>query len=188
MWARRCSESWNGSGRSGSRSMNMDDHFLHQLRRDPPAGFAARLKWQLDRPAPTRASRARLLLVFAIFGTAFAIVSPHARRLFGDLFDRTERIAQTPAGVSGIRQAPPAASTGMSGDTKRPPRNSLSRTGSAVPKSPGGRSRCQRKHRTTRNRSGRLFNRLSRHPRDQVPSTCNTLRFKHRSSGPRRRF
>jgi cytochrome c556 len=68
--------------------MNMDDQFLQRLRRDPPAGFAARLKWQLDRPAPTRPSRGRVLLVLAIFGTAFALVSPPARRALGDLFDQ----------------------------------------------------------------------------------------------------
>ncbi len=67
----------------------MDDQFLHRLRREPPASFAARLKWQLDRPARLPRSRARLLLLFAIFGTAiaFALVSAPARRVIGELFD-----------------------------------------------------------------------------------------------------
>ncbi|HEY6457911.1 MAG TPA: cytochrome c [Steroidobacteraceae bacterium] len=64
----------------------MDDQFLHRLRRDPPTGFATRLKWQLDRPAASRPSRLRLLLVLAIFGTAFALVSPPARRALINLF------------------------------------------------------------------------------------------------------
>lgn len=81
----------------------MDDQFLHRLRRDPPAGFATRLKWQLDRPAPAPAPRARLLLVFAIFGTAFALVSPPARHALGELFDadKTQPTATPPAAVSG---------------------------------------------------------------------------------------
>ncbi|HEY4342044.1 MAG TPA: cytochrome c [Steroidobacteraceae bacterium] len=92
--------------------MNMDDQFLQQLRRDPPAGFATRLKWQLDRPAPAPASRARLLLVFAIFfGTAFALVSPTARHALGALFDSDK--AQPTA-------TPPAAVSGASGRIERP--------------------------------------------------------------------
>ena len=89
----------------------MDDQFLHQLRREPPAGFAIRLKWQLDRPAPTRPSRARLLLVFAIFGTAFALVSPQARRAFGDLFRNVAGSPQTMTPESGGSAVPQAPST-----------------------------------------------------------------------------
>ena len=115
----------------------MDDQFLHQLRRDPPAGFAIRLKWQLDRPVPTRTSRARLLLVFAIFGTAFALVSPQARRAFGDLFHKSASMPATPTGATGPSTAPPAASADLSGDANRPHSASLSRNGFAVPHSPG---------------------------------------------------
>src|ERR1700744_4887179 len=57
----------------------MDDQFLYRLRRDPPPGFAARLKRQLDRPAPLRPTRLQLLFALAIFGTAFALTSPTAR-------------------------------------------------------------------------------------------------------------
>lgn len=100
----------------------MDDRFLHQLRRDPPAGFATRLKWQLDRPAPAPASRARLLLVFAIFGTAFALVSPTARHALGELIDadRTQRTASEPAaasGASGRIEGPRALAPPRSGAT-----------------------------------------------------------------------
>jgi cytochrome c556 len=93
--------------------MNMDDQFLHRLRRDPPPGFATRLKWQLDRPAPARASRARLLLVFAIFGSAFALVSPTARHALGALFGSDGSLpTATPqvvaSGESGQIEAPRA--------------------------------------------------------------------------------
>src|SRR6202043_7344 len=111
--------------------------YLHQLRRDPPAGFAIRLKWQLDRPVPTRTSRARLLLVFAIFGTAFALVSPQARRAFGDLFHPLASIPPTPTGATGLATASPAASADIPGDANRPHSASLSRNGFAVPDSPG---------------------------------------------------
>jgi cytochrome c556 len=85
----------------------MDDHFLHHLRRAPPAAFAVRLKWQLARPVPTRTSRARLLLlVFAIFGTAFALVSPQARRAFGDLFHNVTGTAHTVTAESGAGAVP----------------------------------------------------------------------------------
>jgi cytochrome c556 len=87
--------------------MNMDDQFLHRLRREPPGGFATRLKWQLDRPAAARPSRVRLLLVFAIFGTAFALVSPPARRALGNLFDQTPGTAQAPPRARARLQPPP---------------------------------------------------------------------------------
>jgi cytochrome c556 len=87
--------------------MNMDDQFLHRLRRDPPAGFATRLKWQLDQPAAARPSRVRLLLVFAIFGTAFALVSPPVRRVLGDLF------AHTPVQSTDLLQLPPPSVPGV---------------------------------------------------------------------------
>jgi cytochrome c556 len=67
----------------------MDDEFLHRLRREPPAAFATRLKWQLDRPVPARRSRSRLILGLAICGTAFALVSPPGRRALGEWFATT---------------------------------------------------------------------------------------------------
>jgi cytochrome c556 len=115
----------------------MDDQFLHQLRRDPPAGFAIRLKWQLDRPVPTRPSRARLLLVFAIFGTAFALVSPQARRAFGDLFHELASIPPTPTGASGLATAPRADSADISADANRPHSAAPSPNGFAVAHSAG---------------------------------------------------
>jgi cytochrome c556 len=67
----------------------MNDQFLHRLRREPRAEFAARLKWQLDRPAQTPPRAGRWLLGLAIFGTAFALVSPPARHAFHGLFAST---------------------------------------------------------------------------------------------------
>ena len=86
----------------------MDDQFLHHLRRDPPAGFATRLKWQLDRPTRARPSRARLLLVFAIFGTAFALVAPPARRALVNLFDQPPADSQPVPHKRALPQPPPA--------------------------------------------------------------------------------
>ena len=137
MWARRCSESWHGCGRSGSRRMNKAHQFLHQLRRDPPAGFAVRLKWQLDRPVPTRTSRARLLLVFAIFGTAFALVSPQARRAFGDLFHNVADGPQTMTPGSGGSAVPQAPSTPALSGIDGPRGAPLSRSAAAQPNSAG---------------------------------------------------
>jgi cytochrome c556 len=85
--------------------MNMDDQFLHRLRRDPPAGFATRLKWQLDRPPALRSPRSRILLVFAIFGTAFALVAPPSRRVLGELFE--QQASRPEARVPSARRAPP---------------------------------------------------------------------------------
>jgi cytochrome c556 len=93
--------------------MNMDDQFLHRLRRDPPAGFATRLKWQLDRPLAARPSRLRLLLAFAIFGTAFALVSPSARRALGNLFDQAPGIPQTSLPRIDLPQPPRPAAAGV---------------------------------------------------------------------------
>ena len=87
----------------------MDDQFLHHLRRDPPAGFATRLKWQLDRPAPTRPSRLRLLLLFAIFGTAFALVAPPARRALVSLFDQPQTVPRK----NDLPQSPPLSAPGV---------------------------------------------------------------------------
>jgi cytochrome c556 len=64
--------------------MNMDDQFLHQLRCDPPAGFAHQLKRQLDRFAATRTAAPRLLAAMAIFGTAFVLVTPSSRHIRAD--------------------------------------------------------------------------------------------------------
>src|SRR5580692_11245614 len=122
MWARHCSASWNGSGRSGSRSMPMDDHFLHRLRREPPANFATRLKWQLDRPVPRRHVRPRLILLLALCGTAFALVAPPGRRVLGDWFTTAPNPPQTaspesstavpPAAVAGAARVPGATGVG----------------------------------------------------------------------------
>jgi cytochrome c556 len=100
--------------------MNMDDQFLQRLRRDPPAGFAARLKWQLDRPPTPRPWRGRLPLVLAIFGTAFALVSPPARRALGDLFDQTPVNPQAPPQRSGRPQPPPRSTQGEYREAESP--------------------------------------------------------------------
>ncbi len=94
----------------------MDDQFLQRLRRDPPAGFVARLKWQLDRPVAPSPARARLLLVCAIFGTAFALVSPPARRIFGELFYADSGAPQNGPGAKDPAGRRPTASTGTSAD------------------------------------------------------------------------
>jgi cytochrome c556 len=73
----------------------MDDQFLHRLRREPPAEFASRLKWQLDRPAPTRRYRSRLILGLAICAAAFALASPPGRRVWQDWFANTNSPANT---------------------------------------------------------------------------------------------
>jgi cytochrome c556 len=93
--------------------MNMDDQFLHRLRRDPPAGFATRLKWQLDRPAAARPSRLRLLLAFAIFGTAFALVSPSARRALANLFDQVPGNPHTSVPGIDLPQPPRPSAPGV---------------------------------------------------------------------------
>jgi cytochrome c556 len=64
----------------------MNDQFLHRLRREPRAEFATRLKWQLDRPVQTRPRAGRWLLGLAVFGTAFALISPPARQAIHGLF------------------------------------------------------------------------------------------------------
>lgn len=94
----------------------MDDQFLHRLRRDPPEGFATRLKWQLDRPSasrPSRPSRARVLLGFAIFGTAFALVTPPARRVLGELFEPRADNPAMHAPILGSAQPSSAAPAGV---------------------------------------------------------------------------
>jgi cytochrome c556 len=93
--------------------MNMDDQFLHRLRREPPIAFAVRLKWQLDRPSLKRPPRASLLLVFAIFGTAFALVSPQVRHTLGELLGRGSTDPGAASLESTLSQAAPAASTNM---------------------------------------------------------------------------
>jgi cytochrome c556 len=78
--------------------MTMDDQFLHRLRRDPPAGFASRLKRQLDRPTPVRPSRTQLILALAIFGTAFALTATPVRQTLATWFSKsTETTSQTEA-------------------------------------------------------------------------------------------
>jgi cytochrome c556 len=113
--------------------MNMDDQFLQRLRRDPPAGFAARLKWQLDRPAPTRPSRARLLLVLAIFGTAFALVSPPARRALGNLFDQAPGSPHAPSQRSDLPQPPPGSAAGVNREAESPRSPASPRYGALIP-------------------------------------------------------
>jgi cytochrome c556 len=73
----------------------MDDQFLHQLRREPPAAFAARLKWHLDRPPPARRSPTRLILGLAICGTAFALISPPGRLALESWFATAPSLSQT---------------------------------------------------------------------------------------------
>jgi cytochrome c556 len=97
--------------------MTMDDQFLHRLRREPPADFAIRLKWQLDRPLPTPRFKSRLILALAICGTAFALVSPPGHRVLGDWFATTTSRPQTaPAEISS-----PAPSTAVSARASRVP-------------------------------------------------------------------
>jgi cytochrome c556 len=67
----------------------MNDQFLHRLRSEPRAEFVTRLKWQLDRPVQTRPRAGRWILGLAIFGTAFALVSPPARQAIHGLFTNT---------------------------------------------------------------------------------------------------
>jgi cytochrome c556 len=85
----------------------MDDQFLHRLRREPPTNFAMRLKWQLDRPVPARRFRPRLLLLLALCGTAFALVSPPGRRALHEWFATTTSPPQ--AAPPQISSAPPSA-------------------------------------------------------------------------------
>jgi cytochrome c556 len=110
----------------------MNDQFLHQLRRQPPADFAIRLKWQLDRPVPMRRFKSRLILGLAIFGTAFALVSPPGRRALGDWFATTTTPAQT---APRERSLPPrsASSAGMSAKPMASPRAAQPHYRSAVP-------------------------------------------------------
>jgi cytochrome c556 len=101
----------------------MDDQFLHRLRRDPPAPFAARLKWQLDRAVPARRFRWRLILGIAVCGAAFALISPPGRRALGDWFATTTSFPPTaPPEISSPTPAapvlagpPPAPSPGGAG-------------------------------------------------------------------------
>jgi cytochrome c556 len=79
----------------------MDDQFLHHLRRDPPAGFAARLKRQLDQPVPVRPSRTHLIFGLAIFGTAFALTAPPVRHAIVEWLS-------TPTGTSPQATASPS--------------------------------------------------------------------------------
>jgi cytochrome c556 len=100
--------------------MTMDDQFLHRLRREPPAKFAIRLKGQLDRPIPTRRSPTRLILLLAICGTAFALVSPPGRRALGDWFTTAPgppqparpEIASAPPPAAGATSRGPSAPSG----------------------------------------------------------------------------
>jgi cytochrome c556 len=76
----------------------MDDQFLHHLRREPPAAFAARLKWQLDRPVALRPRRTRYVLgLLAVFGTAFALMMPATRHTLLWVFQGTSQNSSEPA-------------------------------------------------------------------------------------------
>jgi cytochrome c556 len=101
--------------------MKMDDQFLHRLRRDPPAGFATRLKWQLDRPPALRSPRSRILLVFAIFGTAFALVAPPSRRVLGELFEQPASSPATRVPSTHRAQSPSTASAVVGEAADQPP-------------------------------------------------------------------
>jgi cytochrome c556 len=94
----------------------MDDQFLHRLRRDPPAGFAARLKRQLDQPVPIRPSRTHLIFGLAIFGTAFALTAPPARHAIAEWFSTprgtSPQAAAAPRNDSSTRAEPAGAITG----------------------------------------------------------------------------
>jgi cytochrome c556 len=110
----------------------MDDQFLHRLRREPPAEFAARLKWRLERPGPTRRFRAGLILGLALCGTAFALISPSGRRILGDWFATTTRPPQ--AAPSEIpSRAPAAAAVAPAFRGPSPAAAGQPRYGSAVP-------------------------------------------------------
>jgi cytochrome c556 len=116
--------------------MNVDDQFLHRLRREPPIAFAVRLKWQLDRPLLKQPSRTPLLLVFAIFGTAFALVSPPVRHTLGELFGRGSTNPGAASLESTPSQATPAASTDMDRDAGSSPSWPLPRSASELPHRP----------------------------------------------------
>ena len=97
----------------------MDDQFLHRLRREPPAAFAARLKWQLDRPLPARRWRSRLILGLAICGTAFALVSPPGRRAVSGWF--ASITASGPPPASSEASVPSTSSIARSADVSNGP-------------------------------------------------------------------
>jgi cytochrome c556 len=86
----------------------MDDQFLHQLRREPPADFAVRLKWQLDRPVPPRRLNARLILALALCGTALSLGIPPGRRALIDWFATLTNRTHTAAVVSAVPEVPSA--------------------------------------------------------------------------------
>jgi cytochrome c556 len=100
----------------------MDDEFLHRLRRDPPAGFAARLKRQLDRPVPVRPSRTHLIFGLAIFGTAFALTASPVRHTIAEWFSTRPgtppRTAASPRNDSSATAGPAA---GIPGSPPAPP-------------------------------------------------------------------
>jgi cytochrome c556 len=117
----------------------MDDHFLRRLRREPPADFAVRLKWQLDRPVPARRFRPRLILLLAICGTACALVSPPGRRALGDWFATTTSPPQAVAPEISAPESPAAAaadaSRGPSAAAARQPRFGSAALSFAAPQS-----------------------------------------------------
>ena len=115
----------------------MDDQFLHRLRRDPPAGFATRLKWQLDRPVPARRFNSWLILGLVICGTAFALISAPGRHALGVWFATSSSRPQAVPPTASHAGAPPAASAAVvSLGAVSPPRAGQPRNLSAVPSIP----------------------------------------------------
>jgi cytochrome c556 len=101
----------------------MNDQFLHKLRREPRAEFATRLKWQLDRPVPTRPRGGRWVLGLAIFGTAFALVSPPARHTFHALFESATNDAPVAADTTRGNAPRLVSSSGPSAGRSNPTPN-----------------------------------------------------------------
>lgn len=95
----------------------MDDQFLHRLRREPPAAFATRLKWQLDRPVPTRRLGSRLILGLAICGTAFALVFPPSRHLLAGWFATPGIPISTAPQKNPLPASSPARPAGLPGQS-----------------------------------------------------------------------
>jgi cytochrome c556 len=101
----------------------MNDQFLHRLRREPRAEFATRLKWQLDRPVQTRPRAGRWILGLAIFGTAFALVSPPARQAIHGLFTGT--VNNVPTNDTTRPESPGVVSSSVTAAGKASPRSNV---------------------------------------------------------------
>ena len=117
--------------------MTMDDQFLHRLRRDPPAGFATRLKWQLDRPVPARRFSSRLILGLVICGTAFALISAPGRHALSDWLATSTTPPQSASPAISHTGTPSAAGSAVvSRGAASPPPAGRPRNLSAVPSVP----------------------------------------------------